>query len=269
MDTVDLYSQEDELDRTPLAQEMRRKLALESERLRARLRHELAELRARLAPSPAQLGSSVASVRERLAPLTQQLQTSVSSSTQGLCGQLRLYLQGLEAAEARPEVRLEVRLEVRPEAAGWLSRTLEQSSSGLDDIFTDFQTRTTGVIQHLKETSDADAGLWQTIASRLGQEVSSLRWEARDRLAALKAELAAPGGSAEAAASVRRFCESAALPSLQARVDQLLTGLEDEQHVQDAAGLSPTSSEASAGSLHEDFSVRLSALIQDILHSVQ
>ncbi|XP_035536338.1 uncharacterized protein zgc:162608 isoform X2 [Morone saxatilis] len=277
IDSSGLYDQ-DNHSKNHVAEEMQRKLNLESERLRARLRQELAELQERLSPSPAHLSSTLASMRERLAPLTQQLQSSLSSNTQDLCGQLSLYLQGLETAEAQAEASPTL----YQEAFHWMSQTLEHSSSKVADIISDFHTKTVGVIEHLKEISaseeeSAKPELWREISSRLGQEVSSLRVEAQNRVEALKTELAAlletaQPRRAELTASMERFCQNAALQSqvFHARIERLFQGLEEELEVQGASSLSPSSSSSiqPGGSLQEDFSIKLSALIQDILHSV-
>ncbi|KAM4628308.1 uncharacterized protein ACJ7VT_003101 [Polymixia lowei] len=279
VDSSDLYAQEDNHSQNPMVEEMRRKLSMESERLGARLRHELAELRERLSPHSAHPGSALVSMRERLAPLTQQLQSSVSSNIQELRGQLNLYLQGLETAEGRAEPDPAL----YREAFHWISRTLEHSGSKLADIISDFQTKSVGVINQMRETSardgeETDSGLWQEMSTRLGQEVSSMRVEAQGRVGALKDELAALLATAqplkaEATASIDRFCQSAALQSqvFQARIERLLLRLEEEvKELQEAPSLpSFSSSIQPSGSLQEDFSAKLSALIQDILHSVQ
>lgn len=280
IDSSDLYSQEDDYNKNPMAEEIQHKLSMESERLRVRLRQELAELQERLSPSPAQLSSTVASMRERLAPLTQQLQSSLSSNTQDLCSQLRLYLQGLETAEAQagPSPAL------YQEAFHWMSQTLDPSSSKVADIISDFHTKTIGVIEHLKETSASEedvakSDFFRETRSRLGQEVSSLKVEAQNRVGSLKAELAALLGTvhplqAELTASIERFCQNAALESqvFQGRMERLFQGLEEEVEDQRASSLSLSSSSLSiqpGGSLQGDFTVKLSALIQDIMHSVQ
>ncbi|XP_068575722.1 apolipoprotein A-IV isoform X2 [Cebidichthys violaceus] len=272
IDSSDLYDPEDH-SKNPVAEEMQRKLNMESERLRIRLRQELAELQERLSPSPAHLSSTLASMRERLAPLTQQLQSSLSSNTKHLCGQLSLYLQGLETAE----VQAEANLALYQEAFHWMSQTLEHSSSKVAVLISDFHTKSVGVIELLKEISASEQEAsksehWQEISSRLGQEVSSLRMEVQKRMGALKAELAAlletaRPGKAEVTASMERFCQNAALQSqvFQVRMERLFQGLEEELEVQGPSSLSP----ASSSSLQEDFSVKLSALIQDIMHSVQ
>ncbi|GLD57324.1 uncharacterized protein AKAME5_000956200 [Lates japonicus] len=279
IDSSSLYSREDDDNKNPVAEEMQLKLNMESERLRIRLRQELAELQKRLSPSPAHLSSTLASMRERLAPLTQQLQSSLSSNTQDLCGQLSLYLQGLETAEAQAQATPAL----YQDAFHWMTQALEHSRSKLADIISDFHTKTVGAIEHLKEISASEeevakSELWQVVSSRLGQEVSLLRVETQNRVEALKAELTAlqetaPPLKAEVAASMERFCQNAALQSevFQARMERLFQGLEEELEVQRASSLSPSSISSSiqpGGSLQEDFSVKLSALIQDILHSV-
>lgn len=277
IDSSNLYSQDDRSG-NPVAEEMQRKLNMESERLRVRLRQELAELQQRLSLSPTHLSSTLTSMRERLAPLTQQLQSSLSSSTQDLCGQLRLYLQGLETAEAQTEAGPALYVE----AFNWMSQSLEHSSSKVADVFSDFHAKTVGEIEHLKEMSAGEEDLWQEISSRLGQEVSSLRVEAQNRVGALKAELAAllqtaQPRQADLTASMEQFCQNTALQGqvFEARMERLFQGLEEELEVKRASSLSPSSSSFSSSSiqpgdsLQEDFSVKLSALIEDILHSVQ
>lgn len=278
IDSSSLYDP-DNHSKNPVAEEMQGKLIMESERLRNRLRQELAELRERLSPSPAHLSSTLASMRERLAPFTQQLQNSLSSNTQDLCGQLSLYLQGLETAEAQAEASPAL----YQEAFHWMSQTLEHSSSEVANLISEFHTKSVGVIEHLKainarEQEAAKSEHWQEISSRLGQEVSSMRVEAQNRVGALKAELSALletawPGKAEVTASLERFCQNAALQSqvFQARMERMFQGLEEELEVKGASSLSPSSSSTSTqpgGYLQEDFSVKLSALIQDILHSV-
>ncbi|XP_029302335.1 apolipoprotein A-I [Cottoperca gobio] len=278
IDSSGLYNPDDQR-KNPVAEEMQRKVNMESERLRTRLRQELAELQERLSPSSTHLSSTLARMRERLAPLTQQLQSSLSSNTQDLCGQLSLYLQAMEAAEAQAEVSPAL----YQEAFHWMSQTLEHSSSKVADLISDFHTKTVEVIEHLKEISASEQEAaksehWQEISFRLGQEVSSLRTEAQNRVGALKAELTAlletsRLGKAEVSDSMERFCQNAALQSqvFQARMESLFQQLERELEVQGAPSLSPSSTALSiqlGGLLQEDFSLKLSALIQDIQLSV-
>uniref|UniRef100_A0A3Q1G0V4 Zgc:162608 n=1 Tax=Acanthochromis polyacanthus TaxID=80966 RepID=A0A3Q1G0V4_9TELE len=280
IDSSSLYSQENDDNQNLMAEEMQRKLNMESERLRIRLRQELAELREKLSPSPAHLSSTLASMRERLTPLTQQLQSSLSSNTQDLCSQLSLYLQGLETAETQ----VDASLTLYQEAFHWMSQTLEHSRLQVANIISDFHSSASTAIERLKEISageEEEAGkskVWQEMSSRLGQEVSSVREEAQNRVGALKAQFAALQESAqpcrtEVAGSVEQFCQNAALQSqmLPARMERLFTGLEEELEIHRTSSLPLTSSTSlqEGGFLQEDFSVKLSALIQDILHSMQ
>ncbi|XP_077422910.1 uncharacterized protein LOC144052580 [Vanacampus margaritifer] len=248
IDDSGLYNHEDEYNKNPLSEDMQRKIAAESERLRARLRQELAELRERLAPSPARLASTLASMRELLAPLTQQLH----NNTLGLCQQLRLYLHGLDKAEANLD----------PVVHQGMTQMLEQSASKLANILADFMAKTREVTERPWEMSD-NAGIWQGFSSRLGWEVTSLKAEAQNSLERIKVEIA----EQPLKATVEGFCQNSAQQNqdFQARIERLFTSTEEELEVQ----LSPSHSEHSSGSLQEDFSVKLSTLIQDILHSVQ
>lgn len=253
---------------------MQRKLAMESERLRIRLRQELVELRERLSPSSAHLSSRLASMRERLTPLTQQLQGSLSSNSQDLCSQLGLYLQALETAEAQEEALYQ-------EAFELISQSLEHSSFKFANTISDFYTKASGVIEHLKQTSDREeepstSNVWLEMSSKLGQEVSSLKEEAQNRVEALKVQLSAVLQSAqphtaEVRGSIEQFCQNASVEVqvLQARMERLFTGLEKELGVPRASSATSSSFTLQSGSLREDFSVKLSALIQDIMQSMQ
>lgn len=246
---------------------MQHKLNMESERLRIRLRQELAELQDRLSQSAAHLGTATASVRERLASLSQELQRALSSNTQDLCGQLGLYLQSVEG----PWAKVEASPSLYREAFEWMSQTLERSSSKVAQIISDFHTKSTEELQHLKEISageeeGAESELWQEMSSSLEQEVRTLKAEAHSRVGALKTELAAAlqterPGKAELAASMEQFCQSSILQNqaFQARLERLFQGIRDSS----SPSLPP-----SGGTLTEDFTVQLSALIHDILDSV-
>ncbi|XP_060928906.1 uncharacterized protein zgc:162608 [Limanda limanda] len=281
LDSSSLYNKEDDHNTNPMVEEMQRKLIMESERLRTRLRQELAELQERLSPSQAHLSSTLASLRELLAPLSQQLQSSLSSITRELCGQLSLYLQDLDTADARAEAQAETGSAARHQKTfHWMTQALDGSSSKLANVITDFHSKTAGVIERFTEIGANEEGaarsdVWEVMSSRLGQEVRSLRSETQNMAVALKVGLAAlletsVPSEAEVTASVERFCQKAASLSqvFQIQMEKLFQEPEEQR----ASSLSPSSSSSSstqpAGSLQEDFSVKLSALIQDILHSV-
>ncbi|XP_068173404.1 apolipoprotein A-IV [Antennarius striatus] len=273
IDSSDLYNP-DEHNLNPIRDEMRQKVNMESERVRTRLRQELAELQKRLSSSPTHLSSTLAS----MTPLTEQLQNSLSSNIQDLCGQLSRYLQALE----EPETQTEARPALYQEAFDWMSQTLEHSTSKMIQIITDFNTEVTGMIKPLKEISSSEqegthSELWQDISSRLQQEVSSFNVEAHNRAGALKTELTALLKTAqlpktEVTASIEQFCQNSSVQSqmFQAQLKRLFQALE-ELEVQKTFSLfqpSATSSIQPGGSLQEDFTAQLSTLIQDILHSV-
>ncbi|KAK0146500.1 Apolipoprotein A-IV [Merluccius polli] len=275
MDSGDLYTADEQegRGRGPVAEEMRRKLNAESERLRARLRQELAELRERLSPHPASHPASGAlgDLRQRLAPLTQQLRSSLSGNVQELCGQLSLYIQGLERAEAQAQAGPPV----YREAFHGMSQTLENGGIKLDDIIGDFQSKTGKLANAVEE--EQSGRTWREMRSRLAQEVSSARMQAQSRWGVLNAELGAlllvtspPLKTTEVTANVDEFCQSAALQNqvFLARLERVFLGLEEEREA--SAALSSPSDPSQPGSLlQEDFSAKFSALIQDILHSVQ
>ncbi|KAM6933738.1 uncharacterized protein FYW49_002051 [Xenentodon cancila] len=277
IDKSDLYNQDSDDTMNPVAEEMQHKLTLESERLRVRLQQELAELRERLSPSPGHLSATLASMRERLNPLTQQLQSSVSSNTQGLCSQMKLYLQGMETAVAQAEASPALYQDV----SHWISQILRRSSLQLANMINKFHTTASGVIEHLKQTSDpegeaANSKVWQEMSSRLGQEVSLLKDEAENRVGGLQGQLAALLESAQPletdmTGTVEQFCQSAAEQSqeLQGRMEKVFVAVEKEVHGASILPLPSSWSTEQGGSLQGDFSVKLSALIQDILHSVR
>ncbi|CAB1348510.1 unnamed protein product [Coregonus sp. 'balchen'] len=251
-----------------MVSEIRHKLSLESERLRTRLRQELTKLRETLAPYPAHSQSSestLASMRDRLGPLTKQLQSAVNGNSQELCSHLRLYFQGLEAAESQAAAGPTLYLE----AVQWISQTLDDSSAKITFVIQAFKTKASSMIRELNGTIQGD--FWQEVNIRLGQEVQALSLEVQGRVGVLKAKLArlllAPQPlKAEVSTSMEQFCQSAALQDqlFHARIEKHLLGQESQaQSPSEPLSLQPL------GLLEEDFSDKLSALLQDILHTVQ
>ncbi|XP_028321236.1 uncharacterized protein LOC114474863 [Gouania willdenowi] len=272
IDSYGLYDIDSSNSGNPLTVEMQHKLTMESERLRIRVRQELAELQGRLSSSPSHPSSTLASLRVRLSPLTQQLQNSLRSNTQDLCSQLKLYLQGLDLAEAEAKASPAL----YQEAFQWTSQTLAQSSSDVSNIITDFHSKAHGEIEHLKRSEMSE--VYEEISSRLGEEVRLLKEETQNSVGALQERLvtlleSAHLPKAEVTHSVGQFCQNRSLQSevVQARIERILMGLEAEEDVDDTSSLSGASplSTQHRSSLQEDFSVKLSALIQDILQSVQ
>ena len=283
MDSSDLYATEEGEGRSkrPIEDEMQHKLNAEAERLRARMRQELAELTERLSPYPARAApGALGDLKQRLAPLTQQLQSSLSTNAQEMCSQLSLFLRGLEQAEARAEAGPSA----YREAFHGMSRTLERGGAVLTDVTGDFQSKASEAMDQQREQEGGDVleeeeegrsgRMWREMRTRLAQEVSSTRLEGQSRLGALKAELTvllvtSQPLKTEVTASVNEFCQRAALQNqgFLARIERVFVGMEEEQEAPGAPS-SPTDSQPGS-LLQDDFSAKFSALIQDILHSVQ
>ncbi|XP_010869879.2 uncharacterized protein zgc:162608 [Esox lucius] len=253
---------------SPLVSEIGHKLTLESERLHARLRQELTELRERLSLYPVHPGSSestLARMGERLAALTEQLQSTVNDNSQELCGQLRLHLQELEVAVRQGAAETAL----YPEAVRGMSQTLDDSSAKTTSVIRDFKTKTSNMIEELK---GSDEGVfWQDANIRLEQEAQAFSLEVRGRAGVLKAKLASlllvpQPIRAEVSTSLEQFCQSAASQDrlFHAKIKKHLLGRElQTQSQSESPTLQPL------GLLEEDFSAKLSAVLQDILQTVQ
>ncbi|KAJ0022096.1 hypothetical protein NQD34_009586 [Periophthalmus magnuspinnatus] len=276
IDSSSLYSQEEEA-KHPVAAEVQHKLSLESERLRVRLHQELAELREKLSPSTSHVSSTLSGFRERLAPLMLQLQTSLSSSTQELCVQVRLHMQSMESAEAPADDSQNLQQKILQR----ISQTLDQSSSKMDAIVQNFDSEASKVLGQFKDSVGSEGGIthsemWQKFSSKLAQEVSTLRVEAHNRAGMLLEELsslqtASQGYEANMSAKMEHFCLNADLQIqlFAAQMERLFVDLEEELLAHTDSGQAPFSSSLYSGSLQEDFSLKFSSLIQDILQSVQ
>ncbi|KAL7848699.1 hypothetical protein SRHO_G00203220 [Serrasalmus rhombeus] len=253
----DLYSQNAQ---NPMAAELRRKLSQESERLRARLRQELLELRQRLSPYPIHPQLTPANVRELLAPFTKQLQKALDSNTQELCGQLSLNLQGLQDLQADGSAPY---LEVVEK----IGQALDESHRRRTAAFEDFKTKAFEAVEEDRDGSKKE--LWEEVTARLGQEIVSFSLEVQGKVAALKVSLAglltsAEPPRAEAASKVLQFCQSSSTQNEKfiTNLEQQIAKLEEQQSHGDQL------SHISIESIQEDFSTRLNALLQDIVHTL-
>ncbi|KAI4880396.1 hypothetical protein NFI96_018699, partial [Prochilodus magdalenae] len=253
----DLYSQSPQ---NPMAAELRRKLSQESERLRARLRQELLELRQRLSPYPTQPQLTPANVRELLAPFTKQLQKALDSNTQELCGQLSLNLQGLQELQADGSAPY-------LEAVEKIGQAMDESHRRRTAAFEDFKTKAFEAVEEDHDGSRKE--LWEEVTARLGQEIVSFSLEVQGKVAALKVALAglltsAEPPSAEAASKVLHFCQSSSAQNARfiTNLEQQIAKLEEQQSQGDP------SSHINIESIQEDFSTRLNALLQDIVHTL-
>ncbi|XP_015459903.2 apolipoprotein A-IV [Astyanax mexicanus] len=251
--STDLYSPDAQ---NPMAAELKRKLSQESERLRARLRQELLDLRQRLSPYPSHPQLTPANIRELLAPFTQKLQRTLDSNTQELCGQLSLSLQGLQ-----PDGPLTYR-----EAVLKISQALDESHPKRTAAFEDFKTKAFEAVEEDHDGSKKE--LWEEVTARLGQEIVSFSLEVQGKVATLKVALAglltsAEPARTEAESKVLQFCQrsSAQNQKFIANLDQQIASLDEKHHVD-------PSSHVNIESIQEDFSTRLSALLADIVHTL-
>lgn len=264
VENADLYSQD---SRGPLAGESSlQKPTLVSERLRARLRQQLAELRARLWPQSAATPEAVAGIRELLVPLTEQLQGTLSASVHDLCQQLKQHLQELQPAmpasdhQGAPSYQFLVPL---------VSRSLEASSGRMTSSILEFRARSTAAAESLQNTEQRE--LLLEVAARLGQEAASLEQEFRSRVGGLQASLgslllsAPPHGDGDMSSSTARFCQHT-----RALIQQFSQDLEGQftQLEQRQAGGGSAPAPLRADFLREDFTSRLRSLLQEIMQTL-
>ncbi|XP_055052389.2 uncharacterized protein [Misgurnus anguillicaudatus] len=253
----DLYSQD---SFNPMAAELRHKLSMESERLRARLKQELAELRERLSPYPSHPKHTLASVKDFLAPFTKQLQTSLQSNTQELCEKLSLNLQDLNPDEAT----------LYQEAVQKITLALDESHQKRTAAFENFKTKAFEAVEEEKDSSGKE--LWEEVTARLGQEVCTFSLEIQGKVAALKIALAGHLASTlpprnVMATKVEQFCQNSSVRNEQfiLNLDQQMIALQEKQNNgESSAGFHQINLE----SIQEDFSTRISALLEDIVHTL-
>ncbi len=242
-----------------MAAELRRKLSMESERLRARLKQELAELRERLSPYPSHPKHTMANIKEFLTPFTKQLQTALQSNTQELCEKLNLNLQDLNPEETT----------IYQEAVQRITLALDESHQKRTAAFEDFKTKAFEAVEEERDSSGKE--LWEEVTARLGQEVCTFSLEVQGKVAALKIALAGHLASAQPprdvmTSKVDQFCQNSSAQNQQfiSNIDQQMIALQENQSHGESAGLHQTNIE----SIQEDFSSRLTALLEDIVHTL-
>ncbi|XP_051534853.1 apolipoprotein A-IV-like [Myxocyprinus asiaticus] len=252
----DLYSQN---SYNPMAAELRHKLSMESERLKARLKQELAELRERLSPYPSHPKHTLANIREFLAPFTKQLQTALQSNTQELCEKLNLNFQDLNPDEAT----------LYQEAVQKITQALDESHQKRTAAFDEFKTKAFEAVEEEKDSSGKE--LWEEVTARLGQEVCTFSLEVQGKVAALKITLVGHLASIQPprdvmASKVDQFCQNSSAQNQQfiSNLDQQIITLQENQNNGESSGFHQTNIE----SIQEDFSTRLTALLQDIVHTL-
>ncbi|XP_062872828.1 uncharacterized protein zgc:162608 [Trichomycterus rosablanca] len=250
----DLYSQ-DSLN--PMAAELRHKLSQESERLLARLRQELVELRQRLSPYPSHPHHSPTNIRDLLAPFTRRLQEALDSNTHDLCGHLMMTLQGLHPD--RPSLY--------QEAMQSVGQSLDEGHRRRTAAFEDFKTKAFEAVEEDRDSSRKE--LWEEVTARLGQEILSFSLEVQGKVAALKVSLttlltSSDPPRSEIITKVDQFCNLSASQNEKfiSNLEQLTARLEEKQ------SQGEQSSHANIDSIQEDFSTRLNALLQDIVHTL-
>ncbi|XP_030632213.1 apolipoprotein A-IV [Chanos chanos] len=255
VESSDIYSQD---SYNLMSGDIRHKLRLESERLRARLRQQLSELRDKLYPHTSQTQHGLANVKELFAPLTKQLQSALDSTTQELCGQLQLHLLTLNPEEDALHFEISQRL----------SQSLDDSQKKMTVSVEDFKTKILDLAQENKHSSGST--FWEEVTSKLGQEASTFKLEVLGSVTALKASLADLLISPqylkdEVTSRVIQFCQSSTIKN-----ERLILDL--EQHLvrlqqQHRNGESETHHLIGMDSL-QDFSTKLNALLRDIRNTL-
>lgn len=250
----DLYSP-DSLN--TMAAELRHKLSQESDRLRARLRQELRDLRQRLSPFPSHPQASPTNVQELLSPFTKGLQMALESNTHQLCGHLMMTIQGVQSDEPS----------VYQDAIEKISQAMDESHKRRTSAFENFKTKAFEAVEEEKDSSRKD--LWEEVTARLGQEICSFSLEAQGKIAALKVSLTTLLSSseplgAEMVSKVDQFCDGSSRQNHKFITDlvQQISMLEEKQ------SKGEPSSHVNIDSIQEDFSTRLNALLQDIVHTI-
>ncbi|KAF7699917.1 uncharacterized protein zgc:162608 [Silurus meridionalis] len=250
----DLYSL-DSLN--PMAAELRHKLSQESVRLRARLRQELLDLRQRFSPYPNHPQATPTNVQELLSPFTKNLEMALESNTHQLCGDLMMNIQ-----EVQSEGPLLYQDKIEK-----ISQAMDASHKRRTSAFEDFKTKAFEAVEEDKDSSRKD--LWEEVTARLGQEILSFSLEVQGKMAALKVSLvtllisSAPPG-AEMVSKVDQFCEGSSRQNHKfiADIVQQISMFEEKQSKGEPL------SHVNIDSVQDDFSTRLNALLQDIVHTI-
>ncbi|XP_064158813.1 apolipoprotein A-IV isoform X2 [Anguilla rostrata] len=263
----DLYAHDVSQSQGSLTGDLRRKLSLESQRLRARLAQELRELRERLAAAfaahptaslPPQRAPAAAA-RDRLALPAHRLRDALDSDARELCSALRRYAQGPETGGGPAPEPGATRYE---DAARGMGRALGASESELTARLAEFQA----------EASGATGGQGGAAAA-LKAEVEAFGAGVRSRAESLRAGLAGTQSLGEGLSKhVEQFCRSSEEENRRfaGRIERQLEALGQGERGALSEGLGEALfvSPSSTGSLGEDFSPKLNALLQDILQTL-
>ncbi|XP_035240346.1 apolipoprotein A-IV isoform X2 [Anguilla anguilla] len=262
----DLYAHDVSQSQGSLTGDLRRKLSLESQRLSARLAQELRELRERLAAAfaahptaslPPQRAPAAA--RDRLALPTHRLRDALDSDARELCSALRRYAQGPETGGGPAPEPGATRYE---DAARGMGRALGASERELTARLAEFQA----------EASGATGGQGGAAAA-LRAEVEAFGAGVRSRAESLRTGLAGTQSLGEGLSKhVEQFCRSSEEENRRfaGRIERQLEALGQGERgaLSEGLGEAPFVSPSSTGSLGEDFSPKLNALLQDILQTL-
>ncbi|XP_053363265.1 uncharacterized protein zgc:162608 [Clarias gariepinus] len=250
----DLYST-DSLN--TMAADLRHKLSQESDRLRARLKQELMDLRQRLSPFPSHPHDTTTNVQDLLSPFTKGLQIALESNTQQLCSNLTMTIQRVRSAGPL----------LYQEEIEKINQAMDENHKRRTAAFEDFKTKAFEAIEEEKDSSRKD--LWEEVTARLGQEICSFSLEVQGKMAALKVTLTTLLTSLdpledEMVSKVDQFCEGSSSQNHKFIADlvQQISMLEEKQ------SKGEPSSHVNIDSIQEDFSTRLNALLQDIVHTI-
>ncbi|KAG7471365.1 hypothetical protein MATL_G00123750 [Megalops atlanticus] len=232
------------------------KLGVASEQLRARLMQELRELREKLAayaPPPE------TALRDRLAPLTRHLRGALHTSTQELCARLA------RAPEAAGEGQ---------QAAAW--RVGLAVGGGLQDLsahLEQFHAQVSAALRELGGTLTQPSQ--EEVTAALRTEVEAFRAGLQSRAAALQAGLEETPSTAQSlrerlSKGMAQFCHASSEQNQQLsdRIERYLEGLGLGEGQGRGPGEVTSPPLGSTGSLKEDFSLRLSALLRDIMQTL-
>ncbi|KAG9348575.1 hypothetical protein JZ751_002311 [Albula glossodonta] len=263
-----LYGQGVLQGQSPLGGDLRRKLSLESQRLRTRLEQELRELRERLSSAfsfvyptltpPLQL--TPASAHDQLVPLSRQLRDTLDNNTHKLCVSLSHYAHGPETTNSQGP---------SPSSAPKQSIQYQEAVQGIDQMLGSSDHEMTA---HLEEFQTQAVGMAEGLGGRaavLRQEVEAFSAGVRSRAESLRAGLdsiqAFRGGLSK---HVVQFCHTSSEENrlFSRRIEQQLAALGQGRR-EDPGEIHSVPPE-STGSLVEDFSPKLTALLQDILKTL-
>ncbi|KAJ8280623.1 hypothetical protein GJAV_G00057010 [Gymnothorax javanicus] len=244
-----------------VAGDLNRKLSLESQRLQARLAQELRELRERLAtafsahpsPSPRKQCAPATSCG-RLAALAQRLRDALEGDTRKLCSSLNRCSRGSETSDGSvPE-----EYKGYQEVVQSMGQLLDNSEREVTTHLAEFQTEVSKMMGGQGDATTA-----------LRAEVERYAAGVQSRVRSLKAVLAETQSLGDGLSKhVDQFCHSSEEENrlFAGRIERQLetSGRGQGEGLEEVPSLSPSST----GSLGEDFSPKLSALLHDILQTL-